>query len=128
MHLVVDLFWEANFQRNYSIWVQDCSKMYPKSMKFGPGTPYVFDPCFSSIFGMIFAPLLSFPVFRCFRNKAKSYGVYSVCCMSTLCCNVSPLHFVSQKTVCFSLIVATFFHRTSMKKWSQEPNHKKIDV
>ena len=30
MRLVVDLFWDAIFQRNYSILVQDCSKRYPK--------------------------------------------------------------------------------------------------
>ena len=30
MRLVLELFWEASFQRNYSIWIETCSKRYPK--------------------------------------------------------------------------------------------------
>ena len=35
--------------------------------------------------------------------------------------------FLSKKSSYFSMIFGTFVHQKSMKKWSQEPIHKKIN-
>ena len=53
-----------------------------------------------------------FTVFSAYPAFAATLGLYI---------------FFSKTTSYFSLMFGTFFHQKSMKKWSQEPIHKKID-
>ena len=62
------------------------------------------------------------------KDTVESYGFNSVFCMSTLCCNACLLQFFSEKSFDFSNVFGTFFHQKSMKKWFQEPIHKKNDL
>ena len=70
-------------------------------MKFDPGSPSFFDPCFLSFFGRIFKHFSSFLVFVIFINIAESYIFYSVFCISRLCCDPWPLHLFLQKMTLF---------------------------
>ena len=54
------------------------------------------------------------------------FTVFSACPRFAVTCAFYMLF--SKKSFHFSLVFGTFFHQKSMKKWFQEPTHKKINL
>ena len=99
--------------------------MSPKSMKIGPGTPSFFDLCFFIDFWHVFYSFFNFCVFL-FLEKQQNhmvFTVFSACPQFAVTC-AFYISF-SKKSSNSPQVFGTCFPQKSMKKWFQEPTHKK---